>query len=224
MAVSPKLKPLHHLLAAVLAVVALFGCSPKPDLRVSGREPPTGSIALGKQLLHQGRAMEAVSVFRRQLRQEGPEVQSLNGLAIAYSELGRPDLAADMFARALALSPDDPATLNNVGFSALRRADAELARLYLEKARARDDGLGEIEGNLARLALLEEIELKQVARPSFRQATVPEERRLHRLTIPTLQQPPPSAVWRAGPPELSLSTMIDFTAVSDPFFDRQTVE
>ncbi|MDH3662417.1 MAG: tetratricopeptide repeat protein [Alphaproteobacteria bacterium] len=192
--------------ACLCALIAASGCSAGPDLRVSNQDAPLASIAEGRQLLDQGRAVEAVSAFRRYLRREGGDLRGLNGLAIAYSELGRQDLAAEMFARALALAPDDPATLNNIGFSALRRADARLARRYLEKARGQSGDLEEIEGNLARLALLEAIERRPASPPTYRQA------------MQAARQDRSSSIAPdATPSAPSPAALIDFTAVNDPF-------
>ena len=127
-----------------------------------------------------------------------------------------------MFARALALRPNDPATLNNIGFAALRRADSRLARRYLEKARRYGNGLDEIDGNLERLHLLEMIERSRSQTPALRPAAwhSPDHEpsnvirlpvghsALHPRSIPTKPYPAPS------PPKPML---IDFMTVTDPF-------
>jgi len=170
----------------------LSACSDKPDLRVAGKAPSPISFAEGKRLLEAGRAAEAVTAFRTRLREYGADLQGLNGLAIAYSELGRPDLAADMFGRALTLKPNDPATLNNIGFSALRRADVVLARHYLEKAQQGEGGFDEIDGNLERLALFETFDKgrpthkERPAKPTLSQVQQPR-------SVP-VQQPKPAIV------------------------------
>lgn len=228
-------KSIPLLLCALLAVSA---CRAAPELRLAEEAATPASIAEGRRLLEQGRAVEAVSAFRRRLREEGPDLQGLNGLAIAYSELGRSDLAADMFGRALALEPDDPVTLNNIGFSALRRADARLARRYLEKAQSRSGELEEIEGNLKQLALLETIDRRRVARPGLRLAALHQEqmrsssvfqlalpkngRRLPPATAGPEQSTAPDLKERTSPP-LSRD-MIDFMSVTDPFAGSPAAE
>ena len=216
----------------VCAVLAVTGCGAKLDLRPVDQDISTVSLAQGRQLLDQGRATEAVATFRKLLRQGGDGLQGLNGLAIAYSELGRPDLAAEMFSRALAIAPNDPATLNNIGFSALRRADASLARHYLKKASLRkgDQDHDEIQGNLARLALLERLERMPSRRPAMTRAALFSR---HKLSAPVnlLKLPKNSeyaataaALLDASPSASSTVTMVDFTAVIDPFSDQRTAE
>ncbi|MGH1480654.1 MAG: tetratricopeptide repeat protein [Geminicoccales bacterium] len=123
------------LIAALSAL--LLGCSPTAEVRVATSEVSLTeelSFQQARTLVDSGKVPEAITAFRKLLRVSGPSLPVLNGLAIAYAEFGRPDLAARYFAEALALAPDDPATLNNIGFAALRRKDVDLARHYLERA------------------------------------------------------------------------------------------
>ena len=214
------------------AVLAITACSVQPALRPVGQNPSPISLVQAKQLLGQGRAAEAVSAYRKLLRQGGEDLQGLNGLAIAYSELGRPDLAAEMFSRALALAPNDPATLNNIGFSALRRADALLARHYLEKAdrQKADRNHDEIEGNLRGLALLESFERMPSTRPAMNRAALlswdQRSAPVNHLVLPKNGGQVTTAVAaldvaRSEPPK---AIMVDFTTVVDPFSDHQTTE
>lgn len=210
------------MLALASVLLAVSACSNLPELRpVEAPEAPAG-LAEGRRLLEEGRAIEAVSAFRRHLRLRGDDVQALNGLAIAYGELGRSDLAAEMFGRALALEPDDPATLNNIGFSALRRADGRLARHYLEKAQSGHGAFDEIEGNLEGLALLDTIERSRSSRPVLRQAAWHTEDHQPAAVI-RLSMPKTRHHQRSNPPKSktvstpSGPTLIDFTTVIDPF-------
>jgi Flp pilus assembly protein TadD len=210
-------------LLTVLALLAVLGaCRSVPELRPSAENASPASFEEGKRLLEEGRTVEAVSTFRRHLREKGADLNGLNALAIAYAELGHADLAAEMFGRALALKPDDAATLNNIGFAALRRADGRLARRYLEQARRQGDMLDEIDGNIERLHLLEMVEAVRSRSPALRQAAWhgPEQQpsAVVHLSIrkPTPRTPTPSAEETATPtspkPEL-----IDFMTVNDPF-------
>lgn len=210
------------LLIMLTMLIALCACRSVPELRLSPDNAPPASLLEGKRLLDEGRAAEAVSAIRRHLRENGDDLHGLNALAIAYAELGRPDLAADMFARALSLKPDDPATLNNIGFAALRRADSKLARRYLEKARRHSDGLDEINGNLERLVLLEKIERTRSQTRALRPATWHgaghQPNNVIRLPIRrSAPLPKPKAMKRYPTPSPPTTILIDFMTVSDPF-------
>jgi Tfp pilus assembly protein PilF len=203
-------------------LAALGACHSLPELRPTTENATPAGIAEGKRLLEAGRAVEAVSAFRRHLRQNGHDLNGLNALAIAYSELGRSDLAAEMFGRALALKPGDAATLNNVGFAALRRADGRLARHYLEKAREQNDGYDQIDGNIERLHLLEMIKQLRSRTPALRKAAwhAPDHQTpaIMQLSIPAPRSidpsPPSKETAKPSPPKPEL---IDFMTVNDPF-------
>lgn len=229
---SPSAMSFRRCFLACCLSLALTGCSAKTELRAVGMPASPLSIAEGRRLLDEGRAAEAVAAFRKLIRQEGDDLRALNGLAIAYSELGRPDLAAEMFSRALAMAPGDPATLNNIGFAALRRANVPLARHYLEKASGQKSDHQEIAGNLEGLAVLEEIDRGQNRTPDrLRQAlhaTPERSRAVHHVTLRTdvfetasLVSPTPTSTLAPTPaPNASPTAMIDFTAVIDPFSHR----
>ena len=216
---------------ALLTVGMLSGlsaCGPsasiKASLRPSGDDPALISIVAAQALVGEGRHVEAISAFRRLLRQDGPSIGVLNGLAIAYAELGRPDLAADHFAEALALAPDDPSTLNNIGYAALRRKEPGLARRYLERAKAAGGEAEEIAGNLAVLQVLEARQIKAgAAKASFHASRAGNARvTLRRKSATTLQLEGLRAVTDQptvrGALALSSSTaLIDFDEIFDPW-------
>ena len=205
---------------------ALLACSARPDLRIASNGATPNSIAEGRRLLEEGRAVEAVSAFRALLRRDGDNVGGLNGLAIAYSELGKRNLAAEMFGRALARKPNDPATLNNIGFAALRRADVELARHYLERAGARTGTLDEISGNLKGLALVEEAERELASRRASLRTAYFSEEFDHEPTVRlSIAEPAPGSIPSGLPPPAGPNvTLVDFAAVIDPFSGPWLVE
>ena len=61
-------------------------------------------------------------------------METLNGLAIAYWELSREDLALMYFQKALSKKPTDVATLNNIGYAALSKNEYAFAREVLTRA------------------------------------------------------------------------------------------
>jgi tetratricopeptide (TPR) repeat protein len=218
----PKSRAVLSLIAMLTALVGLGACRSVPELRLAGDIASPAGLAEGRRLLEAGRAVEAVGAFRRYLRENGADLSGLNALAITYAELGRSDLAAEMFGRALALKPDDPATLNNIGFAALRRADGKLARRYLERARQASNELAEIEGNIERLLLLEMIEHARSRTPVFRQAAWhgPDQQPSAIIHLSTGRSRSPSS--SSGPKETATPSppqpvLIDFMTVNDPF-------
>ena len=221
---------IYQRLVLTLAFLCLCGCATGPELRPSGGSATSSTKGEGRRFLEQGRAVEAVSAFRKRIRKEGADLQALNGLAIAYNELGKPDLAAEMFSRALAIAPDDPVTLNNIGFAALRRADKHLARRYLERARIGGSGFEKIEGNLAGLAWLENVDQKRRKASDIRPGGLPAKSRAPTqpllISLPNGVAPTSSAT--NAPSDHARQplprTMIDFTAVVDPFSEERTAE
>jgi Flp pilus assembly protein TadD len=200
-----------------------FESANEPLLRPAEPDRETASFKQARQLIDQGKAAEAITAFRSLLRAGGPSLSIMNGLAVAHAELGRPDLAADFFAKALALAPGDPATLNNIGYAALRRRETGLARHYLEMAEQAGDDAPEINGNLNVLERLEAsraaLIIESAARPDNPvdkkfavQRKTTSTVRLARLgtssgglNTPQRKSPPPS------------TALIDFSELFDPW-------
>ncbi|HEX6015430.1 MAG TPA: tetratricopeptide repeat protein [Geminicoccaceae bacterium] len=121
---------------------------PRPRRGRHGGRPPYES---GRAALARGDVGLAVEQFRRELHADPGSVRALNGLAIAYDELGRFDVARAVYERALHAAPDAPDTMNNLGRSLLRQGAPEAALPYLVRAReaAPPGERAVIEANLA---------------------------------------------------------------------------
>jgi Flp pilus assembly protein TadD len=152
----------HTILWFTLMALFIAACSHAarlmPDMQPTGEAiSAAGDHAFteGKRHLAFGKPALAVTEFRKSLVRRGRTVDTLNGLAIAYAELGRHGLSIRYFEQALDLQPDDPTTLNNIGYAALRRGETKLAGRYLAKARAHASGDAAISRNLAQLATYE---------------------------------------------------------------------
>jgi Tetratricopeptide repeat len=65
------------------------------------------SIDRGKELLQRGQFADAISAFRKAMREEEDSAEANNGLAIAYDRIGRKDLARRYFELAVAEKPDE---------------------------------------------------------------------------------------------------------------------
>jgi hypothetical protein len=107
------------------------------------------AYASGKENFSAGRLGLALADFQRALQEQGPSVDRLNALAATYDRLSRFDLADRAYRQALALDPDSPQTLNNIGYSYMLRGRPDLASAYLAKAQSVAKGDPVIGANLA---------------------------------------------------------------------------
>jgi tetratricopeptide (TPR) repeat protein len=107
-----------------LGAIALAGCSFGPQLRtalptvrsvpVLAGLSPSESLARARSYLGSKQYGLAIELFRAAGKDPALELDSLNGLAIAYDAIGRADLAQSYFEKALALRRDDPRTRRNL--------------------------------------------------------------------------------------------------------------
>ncbi|OWQ97043.1 hypothetical protein CDQ92_08120 [Sphingopyxis bauzanensis] len=75
---------------------------------------PAESLARARTYLASRQYGLAIELFRAAGKDQALELDSLNGLAIAYDAIGRADLAQRYFEKALALRGDDPRTRRNL--------------------------------------------------------------------------------------------------------------
>ena len=128
--------------AAVSGLLA--GCASVPDtspvasLLKSGDQgwAKLGDYEQGKHYLAAGDSGLAVAAFTRALQADRNSVTALNGLAIAYSRIGRADVSENLFRQALQLDQRSALTLNNVSYFYLSKGDTAMARLYADQATA----------------------------------------------------------------------------------------
>ena len=74
-------------------------------------------------------------------------MEALNGLAASYDRLGRYDLSARYYGRALTIEPQSAQTLNNMGYSYLLQERFDLAVAYLRDAYDQERGDTTVAGN-----------------------------------------------------------------------------
>lgn len=107
-----------------VTAITLASCSFGPQFRaglptirsvpvLAGLEPAE-SLARAKTYLASRQYGLAIELFRAAGKDQALELDSLNGLAIAYDAIGRSDLAQRYFEKALALRGDDPRTRRNL--------------------------------------------------------------------------------------------------------------
>ena len=90
----------------------------------------------GKALLASDDAVGAVAAFRAALVDDPQSVDALNGLGIAFDRLGRYDIARGYYDMALALAPESPLVLNNLGYSLYLQGQDAAAIPVLQRALA----------------------------------------------------------------------------------------
>jgi len=90
----------------------------------------------------------AADSYRSAVEERPDNAEAWLGLAAAYDELGRFDLADRAYGRLLKLTGPTPQLLNNRGYSRLLRGDYSAARRDLLAARAKDPENPQIARNL----------------------------------------------------------------------------
>jgi tetratricopeptide (TPR) repeat protein len=106
------------------------------ELRGAVRDAPEDDLArrrLAIALHEVGRIEEALAEFE-QLVARSPNRRHLLDLALAYGGAGRDAEAEATYGRLLALAPEDPVALHNLGNIALRRGDEQGAIEYYTRA------------------------------------------------------------------------------------------
>ena len=112
------------------------------DIRIVNSAPQgaTGdAYAHGRERLAAGDVGAALSAFRQALAANPQSVDALNGVAVCYDRLGQYDISRSYYALALALEPQSPTVLNNLGYSLYLQGDHAAAATPLRIAAASDD-------------------------------------------------------------------------------------
>lgn len=109
-------------MAALASCLASIGCTATPQLSIKpvqrGASSPTGdAYAEAKRQLEAGNMALAVDGFRRAVRQSPESADALNGLAVAYDNLGRFDLSRRFYELALAADPTSAKVRHNMEVS-----------------------------------------------------------------------------------------------------------
>lgn len=109
----------------------------------------TASLERARQLLVAGNFGLAADAYRKSVEARPDNAQAWLGLAAAYDELGRFDLADRAYQRVLQLVGATVQLLNNRGYSRLLRGDYVAARRDLTAARTKDPSNVQVSRNLA---------------------------------------------------------------------------
>lgn len=127
-------------MAAVGAVLFVAGCQGATEGITTASVVTDGSIRsdleAGKLNYRKGNYGLAQEHFMKARNAEPLNAEAWLGLAAAYDQLGRFDLADQAYRQTESLVGPAPQLLNNIGYSHLLRGDTEKARAYLERAAA----------------------------------------------------------------------------------------
>ena len=110
--------------------------------------PPTDPLRRGLYHFHRGEFGLAEQYFRAVIERSPDNVTAWIGLAGAYDNLRRFDLADRAYAQAIRLAGETPQILNNQGYSYMLRGDLVAARTRFRKALKRDPHDRTIRNNL----------------------------------------------------------------------------
>lgn len=120
----------------------------EPGIAQSSMPQPNDDLGLGKWHFRAGNFGLSEQHFRRVVEANAASAEGWVGLAAAYDQLRRFDLADRAYAQALKIAGPRPALLNNRGYSYLMRGDINRARQDLNAASARDPQNPLIQRNL----------------------------------------------------------------------------
>ena len=109
-------------------------------LTVLQPQDPHPVSRLGIALLDVGRTGEAEAMLVQATALPGADWRAWNALGIAYDRRGAWPESRNAYARAMQLAPDQPAILNNAGYSLLLQRRPQEARALIARARALGGG------------------------------------------------------------------------------------
>ncbi len=118
---------------------------------------PNDDLAIGKKYYRQGSYGLAERHFRKAVELHPRDAESWLGLAAAYDQLRRFDLADRAYAQVVKMIGETPEVMNNIGFSYILRNDYRRAHATLLAARAKAPDNPHI---LANLKMLEQAQRK----------------------------------------------------------------
>ena len=112
---------------------------------------PNDDLAIGKKYYRQGSYGLAERHFRKAVELHPRDAESWVGLAAAYDQLRRFDLADRAYAQVIKLIGETTEVMNNLGYSYMLRSDYRRARATLLAARAKAPNDPHVSANLKML-------------------------------------------------------------------------
>jgi Tfp pilus assembly protein PilF len=155
------MRTLQSTLAVSLAALFLGGCASfgAPGFQLEPQQPVAGSTdsatarhAVGRDLLGQGRLLQALQQFDLALEQDPDHLHALNARAVTLARMGELDAAAETLQQALVRHPDALSLLNNLGYVEIARGRLIGAADRLQRALEIDRSNPVARANWRRLA------------------------------------------------------------------------
>ena len=112
-------------------------------------DDPELGAAFGKALAENGDFTQALSVIQSVQRADRPDWKLYSAEGAILDQMGRPEVARDRYAKALAIAPGEPTVLNNLALSYLLTGDMAEAEKILRQAAQSDKATSRIRQNLA---------------------------------------------------------------------------
>ena len=134
-ALAHILHPHHH----SGDVVHPFNDGVKPLSQGVIVEEGVDAYAEAKRRLQAGELENALAAFRQAAAEHPDSADALDGLGVAWDQLGRPDLARAYYEAALSKAPESASIQNNLGYSYLIAGQLDLARAMLTRASLAND-------------------------------------------------------------------------------------
>jgi Flp pilus assembly protein TadD len=106
--------------------------SPKQKETVAGSA--RDHLVAGRQLLKEGRINEAIGELSTAVSLDGKLAEAHSLLGLAFDRKGLGDRAKDSYEKAAKIEPEDPQTLNNLGFSLYQNGNYRAAIDRLKRA------------------------------------------------------------------------------------------
>ena len=106
-------------------------------------------LEVGRAHIARGQAFYGVAALEQARNARPDDWQAWSLLGTAYEQVRRPDDARAAWARALAISPDNPAVLTNMAISAMTHGDSVTAEPLLRRAAAQPGASLKVRLNLA---------------------------------------------------------------------------